>query len=97
MFINLVMEYPTFEDMIDATDAVYIHVCQTVESMDGTVNKATLFDKDLSVLIVFGLRGFKHQFASQVALKCAYMCLEQLKPLNYISSVSAGVTTGYEL
>lgn len=62
--------------------------------MDGTVNKLTLFDKDVAILIVFGLRGFRHELASQIALKCAYSCVLQLKALHMFKSVSAGVATG---
>lgn len=47
----------------------------------------------MAILVVFGLKGFKHEFASQVALKYAHNCLELLKKLPVLSA-SAGVTTG---
>lgn len=88
------MRITTFEDLISHCDKAYQIVCKTVDKMDGTVNKLTLFDKDVAILIIFGLRGFRHELASQIALKCAYSCVQQLKSLQIFKSVSAGVTTG---
>ncbi|KAL0279012.1 UNVERIFIED_CONTAM: hypothetical protein PYX00_000659 [Menopon gallinae] len=80
-------------EMIGVCNDVYQRVCHIVEKTGGVVNKLTCFDKDVSILIVFGLRGFKHELASKVALKCASNCLDMLKIVTQ-ANVAAGVTTG---
>ncbi|XP_023310586.1 adenylate cyclase type 10-like [Anoplophora glabripennis] len=79
---------------IDVADHVYITVCNAVKDRYGCVNKISNFDKDLMLLIVFGLRGFKHELESQIALKCATECYEKIKAIKEIDEVAAGVTTG---
>lgn len=80
-------------EMVELCDIVYRNVCRLVDKAGGIVNKLTCFDKDVSILIVFGLRGFKHELASKVALKCAANCIERLKSVTQ-AKVSVGVTTG---
>lgn len=94
IFLNLVFEDCPYEGLISSIDKAYQTVCELVDKMDGAVNKVTIFDKDVAILVVFGLRGFKHEFASQIALKCAFNSIQQLKYLNKLQSASAGVTTG---
>lgn len=62
--------------------------------MNGCVNKVNNFDKDLLVLVIFGLRGFKTKLDSQTALKYAYICQNEISLLENTVSVSVGVTTG---
>lgn len=57
------------------------------------MNKVSMFDKDMMFLVVFGLRGLKHEDEAQNALLCAYQLKETLKDPNIIS-VSIGVTSG---
>lgn len=61
---------------------------------NGCVNKINYFDKDLMLLVIFGLRGFKSELESRVALRCAKKCFETLRKIEQIKSVSIGVTTG---
>lgn len=61
---------------------------------NGCVNKINYFDKDLMLLVIFGLRGFKSELESRVALRCAKRCYETLTKIKHIKSVSIGVTTG---
>ncbi|KAK6624592.1 hypothetical protein RUM44_011451 [Polyplax serrata] len=95
VFFNIAVDFNTLpvEDLVELSHKVFQIVSNSVDKNDGAVNKLTLFDKDMAILVVFGLKGFKHELASQVALKCAYNCVEQLKKLPIISA-SAGVTTG---
>lgn len=60
---------------------------------DGYVNKVSMFDKDMMFLIVFGLRGLKHEMEAQNAILCAFELSEILVAEN-ILSVSIGVTSG---
>lgn len=45
-------------------------------------------------LIIFGLRGYKHKYESQVGLGCAHEIFEMLNTMPLIVSTSVGVTTG---
>lgn len=49
------------------------------------------------LLIIFGLRGFKHELESQIALKCAAECFEKIKSIEQIDDVAVAVTTGKHL
>ncbi|KAJ2948305.1 hypothetical protein O0L34_g7542 [Tuta absoluta] len=52
-----------------------------------------MFDKDMMFLVLFGLRGFKHEDEAQKALLCAYQLKETLLGPD-ILCVSIGVTSG---
>lgn len=58
------------------------------------MNKVSLFDKDMMFLVIFGLRGMKHELESRVALRCAADLLETFETWPEIVSVSIGVTSG---
>lgn len=53
-----------------------------------------MFDKDLMFLIVFGLRGYKHELESQSGLRCAAEVHSALLAIDDIKVVSVGVTSG---
>lgn len=59
----------------------------------GLVNKISMFDKDMMLLVVFGLRGLKHEDEAQKALQCASQLKESLDDVNIIN-VSIAVTSG---
>ena len=65
-----------------------------VRNHEGIVNKVSLFDKDMMFLIIFGLRGFKHDVESQIGLRCASELHETFTMQEEISTVSIGVTSG---
>ncbi|XP_018579406.1 adenylate cyclase type 10-like [Anoplophora glabripennis] len=79
---------------IDVADNVYVTVYDIVKDRYGCVNKISNFDKDLMLLIIFGLRGFKHELESQIALRCASECFEKIKNIREINEVAVAVTTG---
>ncbi|CAH1970769.1 unnamed protein product [Acanthoscelides obtectus] len=79
---------------IDVANEVYLAVCNTVKNQYGCVNKISNFDKDLMLLVIFGLRGFKHELESQIALKCAIEATSKIRAIEHIQEVAAGVTTG---
>lgn len=60
----------------------------------GSVNKVSLFDKDVMLLIIFGLRGFNHEGEVAACLQCAYDIKQACCSLDGVSTVSVGVTTG---
>lgn len=62
--------------------------------MKGCVNKVSLFDKDLMLVIIFGLRGFKHELECQMALRCSYQVHDAIMKIPKVISASLGVTTG---
>lgn len=45
-------------------------------------------------LVIFGLRGFKNDVQSQIALRCAAEIQKSLTNHKYIKTASVGVTTG---
>ncbi|XP_072394694.1 adenylate cyclase type 10-like isoform X4 [Diabrotica undecimpunctata] len=95
LFINIkVNENISSTQGTELANKVYILVCNSVKNGNGCVNKISNFDKDLMLLVIFGLRGFKHELESQLALKCAIECHNKLIVLNDIMGVAAGVTTG---
>uniref|UniRef100_A0A6P7FT00 Adenylate cyclase type 10-like n=1 Tax=Diabrotica virgifera virgifera TaxID=50390 RepID=A0A6P7FT00_DIAVI len=95
LFINIkVNENISSTQGTEVANKVYILVCNTVKNGNGCVNKISNFDKDLMLLVIFGLRGFKHELESQLALKCAIECHNKLTALDDIMGVAAGVTTG---
>ena len=65
-----------------------------VSTHEGIVNKVSLFDKDMMFLMIFGLRGFKHEREARVGLRCAADLHETFKTWKEIKSVSIGVTSG---
>lgn len=71
---------------------IYFH--RIVDSHDGIVNKIMLFDKDTMFLIIFGLRGFKHELEPRIGLRCAAELRENFKNSTNVLSVSIGVTSG---
>lgn len=54
----------------------------------------SLFDKDVMFLIIFGLRGNKHDLDCQLALRCAAEIRDQYRSNARVLSASIGVTTG---
>lgn len=62
--------------------------------MQGCMNKTALFDKDLTFLCIFGLRGDKHMLESQIGLRCASKMRENLLTMKNVKSVTVAVTSG---
>lgn len=62
--------------------------------MQGCVNKVSIFDKDLMFLVIFGLRGFKHELESQIGLRCAVECRQLISAIENVKTTSIAVTTG---
>ncbi|XP_060536145.1 adenylate cyclase type 10-like [Cylas formicarius] len=79
---------------IDIANEVYVTVCSLVKHRYGCLNKVNMFDKDLMLLVIFGLRGLKHELESQIALKCAKECYDLLMKIKHVAGVGAAVTMG---
>lgn len=58
------------------------------------MNKVSIFDKDLMFLVIFGLRGFKHELESQIGLRCAVECRQSISAIENVKTTSIAVTTG---
>lgn len=71
-----------------------LQISRIVHSHEGTLNKVSLFDKDVMFLVIFGLRGFKHEVESQIALRCATEIHDTFRVQKGILQISIGVTTG---
>ncbi|XP_045537580.1 adenylate cyclase type 10-like [Papilio machaon] len=93
VFINIITKTVTADILISVVDAAYRKVCGVTAEAGGLVNKVSMFDKDMMFLVVFGLRGLKHEDEARKALECALTLKENLKNSNIIS-VSIGVTSG---
>ncbi|XP_075984842.1 adenylate cyclase type 10-like isoform X2 [Anticarsia gemmatalis] len=94
LFITLKPKDSTFAQLITIVNNAYQITCEIVYKSMGCVNKIILFDKDIMMLVIFGLRGFKHESEAQVALKCAYSIKKSVSALDGVLEVSIGVTTG---
>ncbi|KAL0275783.1 UNVERIFIED_CONTAM: hypothetical protein PYX00_003531 [Menopon gallinae] len=94
MFINIVPNKLHTNALIDMVDKAFVIICSLVYKSMGSVNKVSLFDKDVMVLVIYGLRGFNHEGEVAVCLKCAYDIKEACCSLDGVYSVSIGVTTG---
>ncbi|XP_026320727.1 adenylate cyclase type 10-like [Hyposmocoma kahamanoa] len=93
VFLNIKTQTVTEDVLISIVDNAYKTVYNISSQAGGLVNKVSMFDKDMMFLVVFGLRGLKHEEEAQEALLCAYCLKETLVDRNIIS-VSIGVTSG---
>lgn len=71
-----------------------MEIFSVVDEMQGCVNKVSLFDKDLMFVVIFGLRGFKHELDSQIGLRCATECYAAINSIQGVKTISIAVTTG---
>uniref|UniRef100_A0A2H1WSR3 SFRICE_010761 n=1 Tax=Spodoptera frugiperda TaxID=7108 RepID=A0A2H1WSR3_SPOFR len=94
LFVTLKPRECSFAQLITIVNNSYQITCEIVYKSMGCVNKIILFDKDVMILVVFGLRGFKHESEAQAALKCAYSIKKSVAALDGVLEVSIGVTTG---
>ncbi|KAG7309278.1 hypothetical protein JYU34_005218 [Plutella xylostella] len=94
VFITLKPKQCPFPQLVTVVNNSYQITCDIVYKSMGCVNKIILFDKDVMILVVFGLRGFKHESEAQVAIKCAYSIKKSVSALDGVIEVSIGVTTG---
>ncbi|XP_045504242.1 adenylate cyclase type 10-like [Colias croceus] len=94
LFITLKPRECPLPQLITIVNNSYQITCEIVYKSMGCVNKIILFDKDVMILVIFGLRGFKHESEAQAALKCAYSIKKSLSALDGVLEVSIGVTTG---
>ncbi|XP_060805393.1 adenylate cyclase type 10 isoform X1 [Amyelois transitella] len=93
--INIITRTVTEDVLIGKVDTAYKLVCSLASEAGGLVNKVSMFDKDMMFLVVFGLRGLKHEQEAQKALICAYQLKEKMDTGDpNIISVSIGVTSG---
>lgn len=94
LFVTLKPKECPIPQLITIVNNSYQIISEIVYKSMGCVNKIILFDKDVMILVVFGLRGFKHESEAQAALKCAYSIKKSVSALNGVLEVSIGVTTG---
>ncbi|XP_059051739.1 adenylate cyclase type 10-like [Achroia grisella] len=94
LFITLKPRDCSFPQFVTIVNNAYEITCEIVYKSMGCVNKIILFDKDIMILVIFGLRGFKHESEPQAALKCAYSIQKSVSALDGVLEVSIGVTTG---
>uniref|UniRef100_A0A2A4IZ27 Guanylate cyclase domain-containing protein n=1 Tax=Heliothis virescens TaxID=7102 RepID=A0A2A4IZ27_HELVI len=94
LFVTLKPRECSFTQLITIVNNSYQITCEIVYKSMGCVNKIILFDKDIMILVVFGLRGFKHESEAQAALKCAHSIKKSVSALDGVLEVSIGVTTG---
>ncbi|XP_063374574.1 adenylate cyclase type 10-like [Cydia amplana] len=94
LFVTLKPRNCPHQQLITIVNNSYETMCEIVYKSMGCVNKIILFDKDVMILIIFGLRGFKHESEAQAALKCACGIKKSVAALDGVREVSIGVTTG---
>ncbi|XP_050679372.1 adenylate cyclase type 10-like isoform X2 [Leptidea sinapis] len=94
LFITLKPRECSYAQLITIVNNAYQITCEIVYRSMGCVNKIILFDKDVMILVIFGLRGFKHESEAQAALKCACGIKKSVSALDGVLEVSIGITTG---
>ncbi|XP_063706141.1 adenylate cyclase type 10-like [Culicoides brevitarsis] len=94
VFVNLVTDDASDALLIDVANETFQEICKISAFYEGTLNKVSLFDKDLMFLVIFGLRGFKHHVQSQIALRCGSEIKNSLINHRHVITASVGVTTG---
>ncbi|KAF2896008.1 hypothetical protein ILUMI_10155 [Ignelater luminosus] len=93
-FINIVPKTFYEPKLVVMVNSAYQIVCSIVCKLLGVVNKVSLFDKDAMMLVLFGLRGIKHELESQNALMSGFKIRKAVSRLEGVKSVSVGVTNG---
>ncbi|XP_045468254.1 adenylate cyclase type 10-like isoform X2 [Harmonia axyridis] len=93
-FINIVPSTYDEDRLIAMVDSAYKIVCNIASDVLGVVNKVSLFDKDAMMLVLFGLKGVRHELESQNALKSAYKIRKEIIKLPNVKSISVGITYG---
>lgn len=59
VFVNLVSDMQDSVKIVEVCDSAFKKIQTITEFYEGTLNKVSLFDKDMMFLIIFGLRGMK--------------------------------------
>ncbi|KAJ0174028.1 hypothetical protein K1T71_010174 [Dendrolimus kikuchii] len=93
VFLNIITATVSTKETIETVNIAYQRVSSVTSASGGLVNKVSMFDKDMMFLVVFGLRGLKHEDEARKALLCAYKLKEKLNDENIIT-VSIGITSG---
>ncbi|XP_014282612.1 adenylate cyclase type 10 isoform X3 [Halyomorpha halys] len=73
---------------------VHRTVTKIIERNLGLINKICLFDKDLMLLILFGLKGYKGKDEASRTLQCGATIIDHISKFINVKSVSVGVTVG---
>ncbi|XP_018333099.1 adenylate cyclase type 10-like isoform X2 [Agrilus planipennis] len=93
-FINIIPVSYLNKSVISMVDAAFKIVSGIISELLGIVNKISLFDKDAMILVLFGLKGIKHEQESQDALRSGFRILQEISKLENVKSVSVGITNG---
>ncbi|CRK95608.1 CLUMA_CG009067, isoform A [Clunio marinus] len=94
VFSNFVVPYKTPNEFVVIVDNIFKKLSEIVINYEGIVNKVILFDKDMMFLVIFGLRGLKHEVEARIGLSCASEFHKTFKSWPEIKSVSISVTSG---
>lgn len=96
MFVNVKpIDKYSRNKLIELVNSCYVITCEIIKEFEGgLVNKLSLFDKDLMIVVIFGLRGFIREFESQIALRVGAEIRNRISKLENQNSVSVAVTTG---
>ncbi|XP_063237517.1 adenylate cyclase type 10-like [Bacillus rossius redtenbacheri] len=94
IFVHLVpkpgVNYSKLKDIVNKAVCIALSVLWR----KGCLNKVSAFDKDVTLLAIFGLPGYGYQHQSLNALTCAHAMFGQLEQEIGWDTVSIGVTTG---
>lgn len=79
---------------LKVSDRVFRSVLRRLKKFQGEMNKMNAFDKDLIILTIFGLRGYRDGNEAARALQCAWHCYNHIRRIKHVKSVSIGVCSG---
>ncbi|XP_071446258.1 adenylate cyclase type 10-like [Hetaerina americana] len=94
MFVNILSSPVSSDHFISLIDDIFCIICKFTRESSGCVNKLSVFDKDLMFLVLFGLRGFKHDMQIRNALRCAANVHKSVSQIKGVDTISIGVSTG---
>ncbi|CAH1402591.1 unnamed protein product [Nezara viridula] len=94
LFLNIVPKDLTVTKMTLLANEVHRTVTKIIERKLGLINKICLFDKDMMLLILFGLKGYKGKDEALRTLQCGATIIDLVSKFLNVKSVSVGVTVG---
>ncbi|KAK3093152.1 hypothetical protein FSP39_011947 [Pinctada imbricata] len=92
VFMNMVLDED--KDTTQLLQEIFEIVYSQSKVMHGCLNKAFLFDKGCTFLVLFGLPGYKHERDCAHALYCSQKMKNVLNDVSGVRRISIGVTTG---
>ncbi|XP_073983726.1 adenylate cyclase type 10-like isoform X3 [Rhodnius prolixus] len=94
MFVRFKPSCRLESEILNAANVAYSTISNFVKNSYGLVNKMVMYDKDVMILAIFGMKGYKQKQETKRCLNCASKVRLALKDHHLIKDLSIGVTVG---